>query len=359
MSVTKNNDLPSLPIDEKISWLFKQNEEHSKKFLEQQLIRRFYRSNHPTEICAFKCMDGRIHIPLVTHTPLGIIQPFRNLAGKFDLGWPYLGEVLNQWVDYSISRGRQCLVLVTYHYSQGNNEHRGCAGFHYNKEASFKFTTDFKEQFERMFGKNNQIVFPVIMGFETDGDSLILHGEDPQNILDVATLPMAVSDDDLISKLNELYPSIPKRVIDDILPLVKGNIEHVAEIKAANRPILDSEHREWILGVGRGFDWLHEPNTALIIGPYSPNLSEPIKIAAKIIKSNMDAGRISNDGFVMLASSPYREMGADRQRAIEKARFIKGFAQEVISSEFPELQDKMKPMAVILDLNTRKLQEIK
>jgi hypothetical protein len=61
----------------------------------------------------------------------------------------------------------------------------------------------------------------------------------------------------------------------------------------------------------------------------------------------------------MLASSPYREMGADRQRAIEKARFIKGFAQEVISSEFPELQDKMKPMAVILDLNTRKLQEIK
>lgn len=38
---------------------------------------------------------GRAHQPSVdTHTPLGIIQPFRNLGGMFDLGWPHLGEVL-------------------------------------------------------------------------------------------------------------------------------------------------------------------------------------------------------------------------------------------------------------------------
>ncbi|MDD3528408.1 MAG: hypothetical protein PHS77_00895 [Gallionellaceae bacterium] len=76
---------------------------------------------------------------------------------------------------------------------------------------------------------------------------------------------------------------------------------------------LDIEHREWMICVGRGCDWLHMPNLALIIGPYSPDLADPIRKAAGIIESNMCNGRIPDDGFLLLASSPYDEIGVDRR----------------------------------------------
>ena len=350
--------MSKMSIDEKIAWIFERNRLYSEEFIDAQPQRRFYRSLHSTEIVAFKCMDGRIHIPLLTKTPLGIIQPVRNLAGYFDMGWPYLGEVLVDWYDYAISRGRRCLAMVTYHYSVGNNAHRGCAGFKYDKLASFNFTIDFKKQLEYMFGKNNEIFFPIIVGLETDTDALIFHGDNPDNFLDVSTLSLTCSDDEIMLELLRIYPSINQKVLADILPMIVGNIKHIDEVKLAKRQISDSEHREWILGIGRGFDWLHEPNTALIIGPYSPNLSEPIETAAAIIEESMASNRISKDGFIVLASAPYREVGVDKRRAIAKAKFLKKFSADIIAKKFPKLKDIMVPISVIVDLNSRKMEKI-
>jgi carbonic anhydrase len=39
------------------------------------LARRLYQAQHPTEIGVFKCMDGRLHLPVMTNTALGIIRP--------------------------------------------------------------------------------------------------------------------------------------------------------------------------------------------------------------------------------------------------------------------------------------------
>jgi len=356
--MTERDMISEMPIDKKIDWILQKNHLHSQEFIDSQPSRRFYRSLHPTEIIAFKCMDGRIHIPLVTNTPLGIIQPFRNLAGKFDIGWPYLGEEVVKWYDYAISRGRKCLALVTYHFSAGNNAHRGCAGFHYDKEAAFNFTVDFRNQLEDMFGKNNGIFFPIIVGLETDTDTLIFHGENSSDILDVSKLSSDLPEDELMSRISKIYPNFPKRIVSDLLPLVIGNIAHIQRVKDSNRQTLDSEHREWILGIGRGFDWLHEPNTAIIVGPYSPDLSEPIKTAAKIIKDNMDSNRISKDGFVVLASAPYRELGVDQKRAIAKAKFLRKFSESIIIKKFPELEKIMVPMSVIVDLNSREMKRV-
>jgi hypothetical protein len=345
------------PIEEKIRRLRELNEIHSDQFNAERLKRQEYRANYPTEISVFKCMDGRIHIPIVTNTPFGIMRPYRNLAGYFDLGWPYLGEDLVNWVNYSINKGRKCLVMVTYHFSAGDNKCRGCAGFHYSRDEAFSFTINFREQIERMFGKDNGVVFPAIVGLETDKDILILHGENYNDILDVSR----IEEHHLKPKeeLHRLYPNMPEKLLCDFVPLVDGNMKHIKKPEVVNRQVLDSEHREWILGVGRGFDWLHEPNTALIVGPYSPNLSEPITTAAKIIKGNMDEGRISNDGFILLSSAPYRDLGLDRNRAIEKTKFLNNFAKEVISEKFPDLVGVMRPISVIIDLNTRKFEEIK
>ncbi|MFA6513865.1 MAG: hypothetical protein WCT50_01070 [Patescibacteria group bacterium] len=343
-------------LEQKIKWLFELNKFHSEKYNNERLVRRFYRAQHPTEISAFKCMDGRIHIPLMTRTPLGIIRPYRSLGGRFDLGWPYLAEDLNGWIDYSISRGRKSLILVTYHFSCGD-VHRGCAGFNYDKVAAFQHAISLRAQVERIYGKNNSIVFPIIVGVETDNDSLIFHGEDHNQILDLVKEKNKTEQEFLIA-LRDLYPNMSDQVLDDILPLIKGNIEHIKEIAAENRPIVETQHQEWILGLGNGFDWLHIPNISLIIGPYGDSLEEPIKKAAGIIQSNMEAGRISDDGFVLLTSATFKELGSERNKAIERVRFLKDFAKKTIEAYNPELAKKMHILSVVINFHTREFEEI-
>jgi hypothetical protein len=53
----------------------------------------------------------------------------------FDLGWPHLGEVLAHYVHTVVSRGQRVLLLITYHYSNGD-KYRGCAGFNYDTQAA-------------------------------------------------------------------------------------------------------------------------------------------------------------------------------------------------------------------------------
>ena len=124
------------------------------------------------------------------------------------------------------------------------------------------------------------------------------------------------------------------------------------------RDRLDIEHREWVICVGRGFDVLHTPNLALSIGPYSPDLAAPLRKAAGIIDSNMEAGRIPNDGFLLLASVPYDEIGVDRARAELKSRFLSRFAADVVSEEFPELAGRMNTRTAVLDWRSRNLELI-
>jgi hypothetical protein len=53
---------------------------------------------------------------------------------------------------------------------------------------------------------------------------------------------------------------MPQRILHDLVPLVKGNIEHVTEVRALHRNLeLDTVHREWMVCIGRGFDFLHIP----------------------------------------------------------------------------------------------------
>ena len=110
--------------------------------------------------------------------------------------------------------------------------------------------------------------------------------------------------------------------------------------------------------LGRGFDFLHTPNLALIIGPYSPDLADPLRKAAAIIENNMRAGRIPDDGFLLLASVPYDEIGVDRARAELKSRFLSQFAAEVIASDFGALAQKMKKCTAVLDWNSRTLERL-
>ena len=229
-----------------VQFLLDHNREQSKIFSSSDSVlwRKQYRAKHPTEIAALKCMDGRLHLPVMTNTPLGIIQPFRNIGGIFDLGWPFFGVVLKDWVDYAVSRGRDALILVTYHYSKGD-KHRGCKGFDYDTGAAKAAATQLKEQIESVFGKEHAVVYPVLIGIETDEDALILHGQN-NKVMDLSAITN--SDIDLLqNELHSLFPDMKTQVIQDLLPLVVRNIGYVQETRATGRKPMDSDHREQIL----------------------------------------------------------------------------------------------------------------
>lgn len=139
----------------------------------------------------------------------------------------------------------------------------------------------------------------------------------------------------------ERYGSdMPAQVPHDLLPLLEGNVAHIAALRQVERK-LDIERRAWCIFVGRGFDWLHLPNQPLIIGPYSPALDHPIRQAAGIIRANMHAGRIADDGFLLMSSVPYEDIGVDRARAALESRFLVRFAAGVIRREFTDLGPRL------------------
>lgn len=331
------------------------NEYHSKIFTDPKtfLERKLYRAKHSTEIAALKCMDGRLHLPVMTETALGLIQPWRNLGGRFDLGWPAFKEGMEGWVEYSSHKGRKCLVFITYHWSKGDT-HRGCRGFNYDKEAAVNAAMNLKKQYDYVFGKGP--VYALVCGIETDEDGLVLHGND-NTTLDLEELENTVSSEELLSKLQVLYPDMDEDMTNDLLPLVEGNVRHIAEIRRNKRPIADSEHREWVLGIGRGFDWLHEINMAFIIGHFDPDLRNTIKTGASLLQQNIEAGRVDpKNGIVLMTSAPYRHTAGYEQRLAEqKARFFKDFALDIIKTDVPELMEHLQSLAVTVDMNTRKI----
>jgi hypothetical protein len=336
-----------------IEYLLELNTKHSELFTDPGLAleRRRYRAQHPTEIAALKCMDGRLHLPVMTETTVGVIQPFRNLGGRFDLGWPAFQFTFNQWVEYAVGKGRDCLVLVTYHFARGDS-HRGCRGFGYDTEAAKQFTNKLKSQFDEVYG--NQVVYALQVGIETDWESLILHGENGE-IIDTIDL-IDTSFDALDVLLRKMYAHMPEQIRWDLIPVVQGSARHAKKTKEANRSVQETEHKEWVLGIGRGFDWLHAINTAFIVGPFDPDLASAIATAATLLHSNMQEGRISSEGLVLLSSAPYRdEAGPEQRLAQQKAKFLERFALDVIKTRVPDLAPHLNILTGIVNMQTRKL----
>lgn len=325
-----------------------------------QLARRLYRAQHPTEILVLKCMDGRLNISLYTETPPGILQPFRNIGGRFDLGWPFFQELLRDGVNFSIAKGRECLVMSSYHFSKGAHC-RGCAGFGYDTEAAKVEAFKIQEQFCRAAGGATVIspaAYGLVIGLETDEESLIFHGAHGEE-LRVAELAEGTSEMDIRILLERLYPTMSTSMLHDVLPLVKGNIRHIAKVRQSDKEPVDFEHREQVIAVGRGFDWLHLPNTALIIGPYSLDWPENVRVAGTIVQGNLTAGRIPKEsGVLLLISALHRTeegaFGAALKK--EKVRYMLEESMKALREGVPELIPHIKVISGVVDANTRKLE---
>lgn len=297
-------------------------------------------------------MDGRLNLAVYTNTPPGIIQPFRNIGGRFDLGWPFFQEVTKSHVNYALSRGRRSLFLVTYHFAKGDS-HRGCAGWKYDTHAARDAAEKLAAQTEAVFGTSPRVVYPIVVGVETDEEGLLLHGKEGL-VLDISNLS---SPDGIEEQIHLLYPDMDEQMARDLLPLLVGNWEHVRDLRTSHRPPIDLEHREQIIAVGRGFDWLHLPNKALIIGPYSHEWPDAVSTAGKIILGNLEAGRIPrSEGVLLLISTLSRdeEGSFGWNMAQEKSKYLRRIAESILGERTPELKELLRVFAGVTFADTRK-----
>ena len=324
-----------------------------------QMSRQLYRKRHPTEILVNKCMDGRLNLALITATPPGILQPFRNIGGKFDLGWPFFQEVVVDAINYGISKGRQCISMSSYHFAEGDH-HRGCAGFGYDTAAAKGAAFGLRDQFTSVFGDSPlRPVYALTIGIETDHEALIFHGEGEET-LDVLTLDPSTSKEAIDAMLVKLYPDMNPAMRQDLIPLVEGNLQHIQTVKAEQKPLLDLQHREQIIAVGRGFDWLHEPNRALIVGPYSHEWPAAVRTAGTIALSNIQEGRVPKDrGILLLVAALWRREEGEVGRRVkeEKVRYLTKTSLEQLRS-IPEMNGHLRVLGGVVDADTRKLHVI-
>lgn len=349
---------PFSSLSTRIHWLEQLAERHEQAYcsFEARQARQLHHAQHPTAIFALKCMDGRLNLSVATQTPPGYIQPFRNLGGMFNLGWPYLSEVLHRGIERLSRDSRQAILLITYHYSRGDPS-RGCAGFAYDTNAARDHAMGILRQAKLAFGAGAGNVYPIVCGYETDEDALTLHGDTES--LAIADLSPSLSYAVLDDRLRAILPLLPWGPRRDLLHLVEGNLQHIQAVRSladASQREIAMDHREWIVGIGRGFDWLHTPNQALLIGPYSPDLAKPIRTAASIISDNMMRGRMSAEGFLLWACVPYDLPGHDRAKAVLRAEFFSDFAADEIHQFDPALASIMQQRRAVVHWPTRRVE---
>jgi hypothetical protein len=199
----------------------------------------------------------------------------------------------------------------------------------------------------------------LTIGIETDLESLIFHGNGGE-VLAVADLNPLTPPTELDRLIAMLYPDMSPAMRRDLLPLFEGNLRHVAEIRSDHKLPIDLEHREQIIAVGRGFDWLHEPNRALIIGPYSHEWPDAVFKAGGIVLDNLRHNRIPEEsGVLLLVSTLWREEDGpfDRVLKVDKARYVVQTALKELQS-IPDLQKHLQVLVGVVHDKTRKLHEL-
>ena len=123
-------------------------------------------------------------------------------------------------------------------------------GFNYDTAAAIAHTEEIRRQVEHIFGSGHGTVYPLVCGFETDEEALAIHGSDG-TVLDLAGLAAA----DLATlepRLVALLPDMPAQMRADLLPLLRGNLDHIAQVReqaAHHERRLNIEHREWVICV--------------------------------------------------------------------------------------------------------------
>lgn len=332
------------------------NESHSRLFRESGAARIRHQTRSETEVGGSFCSDGRVNMALATQMPIGSIHKHRNIGAVFDLfEWPLYRQDVENFVLNSLRLGRRCLYLPSFHFS-ANDIKRGCKGHKHDTSLAISNASSLAGQFKKMFIPDELGL--LVIGINTDLDELVLLKRDG-SLVHASSL-MGLNDESLLDAVYQSNKHLPRAVAKDFLWLLKGNLNHIQELRQRPRGDFDNDHQESVVAIGQGLDWLYTYNLGLIVGPYDPNLGAAIKTAAEIVWDNIRQQRVNPDeGIVIIASAQYdSSIHFKRNGAIIWAKDLMRIANQIIANELPEFAEYADFMSVVTDLNTRQMEII-
>lgn len=316
----------NLPIIDRVSAI---NAWASAQYAEAETARERYWASHSTLVACVKCMDGRVHFPVMTGTPVGVVKPFRAIGGAYQVWWPAFWKRFERWVDAAVRRGSRSCIFVSYHFS-GSDTHLGCAGWAYDTTAARAHAMRLAADLTEVYGEQ---LTTIVTGVETDRDELMLHGAEG-DVRGSALIGQPI--ETVRANIRKAFPAMPNAVLEDIIPFMMGNAEHVAARIANPRSVEALGHDERIIALGIGFDWLAQSNLALIINDADPCLDVAVATAASIIEKNL-ARAIPGDDAVLFTSVQYEKPGRSYRAAVARARGLSEFAWKIIAARMPAL----------------------
>lgn len=303
------------------------NGRRSMQFVRGKPERDEYRRKRQVEVGWIGCMDPRPLPHRITGMPLGIWPVWQNIGGKFDLEeWPRFQESIFGLVECAKRNKRKLLWLLVAHGSGSDDARLGCRGHNYCVRQAQAANRKLKRQFDEFF-RGDPDVYTVTATVDTDGDTLTFHGDcHPVDTVILNAAPQSVIE----AEIEGAFLLAPKWVWECLTEIAMLNQRHSNTVRQANRPILATQHHEFVIAVGRGTDhWLHDDlsggNIALTITPFDPALSRVVRSAAAIIASNISRGSFKLDqGVAVISTATFRsEYGqAGMNFAATKARSL-------------------------------------
>ena len=332
------------------------NAEMVERFAAEKPARAELRKKHPTHIVTYECMDGRSKLSQMAKYPKGFIRPRRNIGGMFRMGWSTARERTTSEIRYAYSKGRNCLFISTYHFSESDT-HLGCAGFKYDTTAARASSKRLTDELNFAYRGVNDLQnnYAIQIGIETDREAFVLHSADDTKEISMASIE-DTGDASLLKLIRAYHPDMPERIMLDLVPLLRGNVEHVHETRG--RKIEgDLNHKENLIFFGYGFDWFKKINVALKINDDDPHKNVNVAVAAKIVLKNRDDGRISDAGALVLVSVPYYD-DHERNAAVLNAKYLTELAKESIKEAHGDNAKFFQYLTCVMQWKSRRLEVV-
>lgn len=329
-----------------VEWVLEMNRRSSREYIDAGPLRDQHWGRHPTRMGAFLCMDGRVELPSITHTPRGFWRKYRALGGAAKLFWPGLRNDIRMWLRETPRRN---VLFPSYHYS-GSQDHLGCAGWEYRTQAARVHAQNLAAQITRDYP--NQIV-GLPLGVETDFGEMVIHG--PER--DVRTSALIGADVNQIEReiLHTFSQSMDEQMARDLAVILESNARHVDRLKRNPPPIEQNDHQERVFALGRVLDWIDRRNIALKLNHFDPNLDHAVNIAVKILEHNMKSAP-DGDEALILVCMPFSEPGSEEYGAeTDAVGLMNDFVLPEVRRNRPHLvaSGRLHYMAGVVDKSRR------
>ncbi len=333
-------------------------------FAEQQPNRTRRRSQHPTEIVIIQCADGRVCTATAAQVPEGIVTEMREIGGQFDPASPIFHSRLLDILRFAQSRGRQVLIWVIYHFSEEDPE-LGCAGHGCNRETARRCAERLTQTINvELLDGRHDLARAITVGYETDEDVFLMHEAEGRHVVSMTNL-LDAGEGALREICLALYPDMSGDMIEDLIPLMAGNIRHVQEIRSSGRGPQRIDHREVMIAIGSQLGWLTRGNRnyALALSDKDPTqLPVMVQKAARLILESRYAGRIDIPHSLLFSQVPYSLVGEPpelhtflQKQALLQARRLAEVGMDAIRRAFPSDIGVFRGFIATLDRNTQAL----